>query len=214
MLANSSYVRSRVRRTYGRDAEVVHPPIALDQFPFVADKADYYVSASFLAPYKRIDLVIQAFNEMPDRRLLVVGDGQQAAELRSLAGPNVTFTGHLPRDEFVQTIGKARALIFAGCEDFGITLAEAQACGTPVIAFGRGGACDIVRSLATSPRPTGILFDGQTAAAVKQAVCAFEDQHAITPQACRANAARFSEEAFDKAIEEAVEIACRLHAVQ
>ena len=147
MLANSNYVRARIRRIYGRDAQVVFPPVALDEMQYAAQKDDYYVTASFLAPYKRTDLVIKAFNAMPTRRLRVVGEGQQLATLRALAGSNVEFTGYLPRCEYVKTIALARAFVFAGCEDFGIALAEAQACGTPLIAFGRGGACDIVRSL-------------------------------------------------------------------
>ena len=170
MLANSNYVRARIRRIYGRDARVVFPPIALDEMQYAAQKDDYYVTASFLAPYKRADLVIKAFNAMPTRRLRVVGDGQQSATLRALAGPNVEFTGHLPRCEYVKTIASARAFVFAGCEDFGIALAEAQACGTPLIAFGRGGACDIVRSLKVTDRPTGILFAQQTVEAIMDAV--------------------------------------------
>jgi glycosyltransferase involved in cell wall biosynthesis len=205
MLANSRYVRSRIQHIYGRDAQVVHPPVAIGEFDCVADKDDYYVSASFLAPYKRTDLVIRAFNEMPSRRLVVVGEGQQSTSLRSLAGPNVTFAGFLPRKEYVRTIAQAKAMVFAGCEDFGIALAEAQACGTPLIAFGRGGAADIVQRLGAAEAPTGVLFKAQTVVALKDAVDCFEEnQGAITPHACRVNAARFSEENFDKAILDSV----------
>ncbi|MGH6762242.1 MAG: glycosyltransferase [Phyllobacterium sp.] len=205
MLANSNYVRSRIQHIYGRDAEVVYPPVAIDEMDYVADKEDYYVSASFLAPYKRTDLVIQAFNEMPDKKLVIVGEGQQSERLRSLAGPNVVFSGYLPRKDYVSTLGRAKAMVFAGCEDFGIALAEAQACGTPLIAFGRGGACDIVQRLGASERPTGVLFAKQTVQALKDAVGHFEEnQSAITPIACRANASRFSEDRFDKAVLQAV----------
>jgi glycosyltransferase involved in cell wall biosynthesis len=205
MLANSRYVRSRIQHIYGRDAQVVYPPVAIDELDFVADKDDYYVSASFLAPYKRTDLVIDAFNRMRSRRLVVVGEGQQSRALRSLAGANITFTGYLPREEYVKTIAGAKAMVFAGCEDFGIALAEAQACGTPLIAFGRGGACDIVQALGRSERPTGVLFSRQTVEALVDAVDRFEkNQQAITPHTCRANATRFSEERFDQAIAEAV----------
>lgn len=205
MLANSNYVRSRIRRIYGRDARVVFPPVALDELDFMTDKDDYYVSASFLAPYKRTDLVIQAFNETPWRRLVIVGEGQQSSRLRALAGPNVTFTGYLPRREYVKIIAEARAMVFAGCEDFGIALAEAQACGTPLIAFGRGGATDIVQQLGAAERPTGVLFGRQTVAALKDAIDCFEDNRAaITSQACRENCERFSEERFDREFLEAV----------
>jgi glycosyltransferase involved in cell wall biosynthesis len=177
-----------------------------------ADKDDYYITASFLAPYKRTDLVIQAFNEMPARRLVVVGDGQQSAKLRALAGPNIQFAGFLPRRDYVEAVAKARALVFAGCEDFGIALAEAQACGTPLIAFGRGGACDIVRALGEVEQPTGILFREQTVAAVKSAVEQFEIAPSrIQPQACRENAQRFSAERFRLELAQAFRAALNLH---
>lgn len=214
MLANSSYVRARIRHVYGRDAHVVHPPVALGELPCVEDKDDYYVCASFLAPYKRTDLVIKAFNEMPARRLVVVGEGQQSASLRALAGPNVTFAGFLPRKDYVQTLARAKAMVFAGCEDFGIALAEAQACGTPLIAFGRGGAVDIVRRLGASPEPTGVLFRAQTVDSLTEAVELFENNaDAIAPVACASNAARFSEENFDRAILAALGSVQALHAI-
>lgn len=208
MIANSEYVRSRIRRIYGRDAQVIHPPIDLAELTYTPDKDDYYVAASFLAPYKRTDLILQAFREMPDRRLLVVGEGQQSAALRALATPNVTFTGYLDRARYVDVLRKARAMVFAGCEDFGIAMAEAQACGTPLIAFGKGGARDIVRPL-PDRNATGVLFGRQTVEAVCEAVERFEANAAsILPAACRANGERFSAEAFDTAIRQAVALAC------
>lgn len=212
MLANSSYVRSRIQRIYGRQSQVVYPPVALDELEFTADKDDYYVTASFLAPYKRTDLVIQAFNDMPSRRLVVVGEGQQSRSLRAMARPNVVFTGYLPRQDYVKTVAGAKAMVFAGCEDFGIALAEAQACGTPLIAFGRGGACDIVEPFGETDEPTGVLFASQSLASLKESIELFEqNQGSITPQACRSNAERFSEERFDLAILDAVEEAYAFH---
>lgn len=214
MLANSNYVRSRIKHIYGRDSRVVFPPVSLGELDFVADKDDYYVSASFLAPYKRTDLVIQAFNEMPSRRLVIVGEGQQSSRLRALAGPNISFAGFLPRREYVRTVAQARAMVFAGCEDFGIALAEAQACGTPLIAFGRGGATDIVQRLGVAKAPTGVLFGKQTVAALKEAVAYFEDnQVSVTATACRENSERFSEERFDREFLDAVGNVQSLHAV-
>jgi glycosyltransferase involved in cell wall biosynthesis len=213
MLANSTYVRSRIKRIYGRDARVVHPPVATHDLEFVSRKDDYYVTASFLAPYKRTDLVIAAFNEMPSRRLVVVGEGQQSKALRALAGPNVSFTGYLPRKEYVKAIALAQALVFAGCEDFGIALAEAQACGTPLIAFARGGARDIVRPLGGPEPATGLLFERQSIAAVKDAVAHFEAHRSeIKCSACRENALRFSVERFRSAIATAFEDAVAMHA--
>jgi glycosyltransferase involved in cell wall biosynthesis len=201
MLANSTYVRSRIRRIYGTDAQVVFPPVPVDELEFSSEKDDYYVTASFLAPYKRTDLVIGAFNAMPEKRLLVVGDGQQVRALRALAGPNVEFTGFLPRADYVKAVSRAQALVFAGCEDFGIALAEAQAYGTPLIAFGRGGATDIVRPLGMADKPTGILFRRQTVEAVIDAVERFEaSRGALLSSACRENAMRFAPERFAREV--------------
>ncbi len=201
MIANSNFVRSRIRNIYGRNAEVIHPPVACSEFECVTDKDDYYVSACFLAPYKRTDLVVRAFNEMPDKKLIVIGGGPQAKELRSIAGPNIEFAGHLSRSDYIRTLSHARAMVFAGCEDFGIAMAEAQAGGTPLLAFGRGGARDIVRPLGAADDPTGILFNRQSVEAVRDVVGLFErDRDLIRPEACSANAARFSEERFDQAI--------------
>jgi glycosyltransferase involved in cell wall biosynthesis len=212
MVANSQYVRSRIRRIYGRDAEVVHPPVALGEMEFAQNKDDYYVAAAFLAPYKRTDLVIRAFREMPSRRLLVVGEGQQSKELRTLAAPNIVFAGYLPRRDYVRTVALARALVFAGCEDFGIAMAEAQACGTPVIAFDRGGARDIVRPLGQVDTPTGVLFQRQAVNDVMAAIEHFEaNQRAISPSACRQNATRFSEERFRHEIARCFQAASALH---
>jgi glycosyltransferase involved in cell wall biosynthesis len=191
---------------------VIFPPVSVDELDYAPDKDDYYVTASFLAPYKRTDLVIRAFNAMPTRRLLVVGEGQQSRSLRAIAGPNVTLTGYLRRADYVKVISRAQALVFAGCEDFGIALAEAQACGTPLIAFGRGGAVDIVRPLGRAERPTGILFAQQSVQAVQDAVEHFEaNWKAILPSACRQNATRFSAERFAREIAAAFEATVALH---
>jgi glycosyltransferase involved in cell wall biosynthesis len=212
MAANSNFVRSRIRRIYGRDAEVIFPPVEVNKFSLVETKSDHYITASFLAPYKRTDLVIQAFNEMPDKRLHVVGDGQQSSKLRKLAGPNIRFLGFLPRAEYIREVSEARALVFAGCEDFGIALAEAQASGTPLIAFQRGGANDIVRPLGTHPAPTGILFDRQTVKAIKDAVSHFEaNRTAISPAACRENSQRFATDRFRREISDALDRTIALH---
>ena len=212
MLANSSYVRSRIRRTYGRDARIVFPPVETNDVAVVQNKSDYYVAASYLVPYKRMDLVIGAFNETPERRLVVVGDGPQSKTLRAMAGPNVSFTGFVERPEFIRIVSEARAMVFAGCEDFGITLAEAQACGTPLVAYGRGGACDIVRPLGGGDHPTGVLFSRQTVPAIKEALSTFERLgSAISPRACGVNASRFSTRAFDQGFAEALSEMWALH---
>jgi glycosyltransferase involved in cell wall biosynthesis len=213
MVANSSFVRQRIKRIYGRDARVVHPPVDLDGLQFQAVKDDYYVTASFLAPYKRTDLVIEAFNAMPSRRLLVVGEGQQSKKLRAMAGPNVAFTGFLPRRAYVDVLGRAQAMVFAGCEDFGIALAESQACGTPLLAFGRGGARDIVRPLGGDRPATGVLFQRQTLASVQGAVEQFEaNRREISPAECRQSAERFSVANFRRGIADAFDETLSMHA--
>lgn len=212
MLANSNFVRQRIRRVYGRDADVVFPPVEIDKFALTRDKDDYYVTASFLAPYKRTDLVIEAFNRMPDRKLHVVGDGQQSKRLRRIAGPNIIFRGFLPGEAYVREVSRARALVFAGCEDFGIALAEAQASGTPLIAFRRGGANDIVRALGETDTPTGVLFDSQCIEALLDAIWRFEmNEQAISPLACRENSERFSVSRFRREIADALDKAFELH---
>lgn len=212
MAANSSYVQKRIRRIYGRDAIVIHPAVNVEEFPLISQKDDYYVAASFMAPYKRTDLVIQAFNAMPDKRLVVVGDGQELKKLKPLAKPNIIFKGFLNRCDYIRTISEARALVFAGCEDFGIALAEAQAAGTPMIAFGRGGATDIVRPLGVARSPTGVLFGEQSATAIQEAIEFFESHcHDIKPVACHDNASRFSPERFRREIRAAIDRVMEMH---
>ena len=204
-VANSAIVKRRIEQTYGRRAVVIEPPVDVAEIPMVERKDDYFVVASRLVPYKRIDLVVRAFSEMPSLRLLVVGDGPEMPRLRALAGANVTFTGYLPRAALIETIQKARAFVFAAYEDFGIVLAEAQAAGTPVVAFGRGGAGDIVAPL-HAERPTGLLFSEQSVDAVKGAVELFcREERRLSPRACRANVERFAPDNFRKRLHALIE---------
>jgi glycosyltransferase involved in cell wall biosynthesis len=197
-VANSSIVKRRIEQIYGRRAVVIEPPVDVAEISLVERKDDYFVVASRLVPYKRIDLVVRAFNEMPSLRLLVVGDGPEMPRLRSLAAANVTFTGYLPRAALIETIQKARAFVFAAYEDFGIVLAEAQAAGTPVVAFARGGAADIVTPL-HAEKPTGVLFAEQSVDAAKRAVELFcREERRISPSICRANVERFAPDSFRK----------------
>jgi len=205
LVANSSIVKRRIEQTYGRRAVVIEPPVDVTEIPLVERKGDYFMVASRLVPYKRIDLVVRAFGEMPSLRLLVVGDGPEMSRLRALAGPNVAFTGYLPRAALIETLQKARAFVFAACEDFGIAMAEAQAAGTPVVAFGRGGATDIITPL-HADRPTGVLFAEQSVESVKQALELFcREERRISPAACRANVERFAPENFRKRLHAIVE---------
>jgi glycosyltransferase involved in cell wall biosynthesis len=188
-LANSAHVAGRIRRSYGREAEVLYPPVDVAAFPLRAAKEEFYLTVSRLEPYKRIDLLVEAFSRDAKRRLVVVGDGSEMRRLRAGAAPNVAFTGRLPTAQVVDYMQRARAFLFAGIEDFGIVMAEAQACGTPLVAFGRGGAAEIARP------DTGVLFDAQSADAVLDALRRFE-AGSFSAQACRDNALRFDRERF------------------
>jgi len=195
-LANSYHVRRRIWRTYRRPARVLYPPVATGRFAFHdGPRQDHYVTVSRLVSYKRIDLMLEAFRAMPGRRLIVIGDGPEAARLRAVCPPNVTLLGFQPHEVVLQHLGSARAFLFAAHEDFGISPVEAQACGTPVIAYGVGGSAETVRDVRRLARPTGLLFDAQTADSLRAAVEAF-DAVSIDPQHCRDWALGFSEERF------------------
>ena len=143
-IANSRNVAERVQRIYGRDADVVLPPIDPDAFTLHTGERSGYLTVSRLVPYKRIDRIIDAFRDLPALTLTVVGDGPDAERLRSLAGPNVRFTGHLPQADLVERMQRSSALICAANEDLGLTVIEAQACGTPVITLRAGGYLETV----------------------------------------------------------------------
>lgn len=205
-VANSSFIARRIMRCYRREAKVVWPPVEVEKFQPAAKRDDFYLAASRMTPYKRVKLVVQAFTGMPERRLVVIGDGEEYEETRRLAGPNVTFLGRKPPAELADCMSRARALVFAGIEDFGIILGEAQAAGCPLIALRKGGAEDIVRGL-DQDEPTGVFFDTQTAASITEAVRQFEDTaHLITAENCRKNAMRFAPEAFRARIKACVDI--------
>lgn len=204
-LANSHHVRRRIWRAYRRPAQVIHPPVATHRFSFAANKSDHYVTVSRLVNYKRIDLMLEAFRGMPSRKLIVIGDGPEMPRLRSICPPNVELMGRQPDEVVDRELQSARAFIFAAYEDFGISPIEAQACGTPVIAYGAGGSLETVRGHGTS-EPTGLFFNEQTPAALARAVEAFEGMHAVfDPHACRQWAEQFGEERFKREFTEVVD---------
>jgi glycosyltransferase involved in cell wall biosynthesis len=160
-----------------------------------------------LVPYKRADLIVESFRAQPHRRLIVVGGGPETGRVRAAAqgASNIEFRGMVPKASLIDLMQRARAAMFAAEEDFGITMVEAQACGTPVIAFGRGGVTDIIAQNGRSI-PTGILFDRQDKESVVDALERFDlIQDDITPEACRANALRFSRSRFRAEIRHIVE---------
>jgi len=194
-LANSQHVARRIWKTYRRPAHVIYPPVDVERFTRRDKKDRYYLTMSRLVPYKRIDLIVDAFTEMPDKELVVIGDGPEYDAIKKAAGPNVTMLGYQPDDAVTYYMERARAFVFAAEEDFGIVPVEAQACGTPVIAYGRGGVQETV-----VPGATGVFFPEQTVEHVKEAVNEFERvREDFHPEDIRAQAERFSVPVFQNA---------------
>ena len=195
-IGNSGFIARRIAKAYRREAEVIYPPVDTEYYVPGGMPGDDYVAVSRLVAYKRIDLLLEAFRGLPDRKLVIVGDGPEYARLKAAAGANVEFTGFLPSEQMRDRLQRARAFLFAAVEDFGIAPVEAMACGTPVIALRRGGAAETVLGL-DAAAPTGVFFDEQTAHAVVGAVRTFEANAArITAAACRARAEQFSPQRF------------------
>lgn len=191
-VANSHHVARRIWNTYRRRAHVVYPPVDVGRFSVTHDSDDYYLTVSRLVSYKSVDLLVQAFNGMPSRRLVVIGDGPESDRLERMAGSNVTMLGYRSDEEVARRMADARAFLFAAEEDFGIVPVEAQACGTPVVAYGHGGVRETVIA-----GTTGIFFDEKTADSVQAAVRRFEDvEERFDPAEIRANAERFGIDRF------------------
>jgi glycosyltransferase involved in cell wall biosynthesis len=189
-IANSRYIARRILKVYRRQAEVIYPPVDVEAFTLRQDKEDFYLTASRMVPYKRIDLIVEAFSQMPDKRLVVIGDGPEMPKVRAKAGPNVTLLGYQPFEVLRDYMQRAKAFVFAAEEDFGIAPVEAQACGTPVIAFGKGGAAETVVA-----GETGIFFQDQNVPSLIKAIEEFEKLR-FDPLRVRKNAERFSSERF------------------
>lgn len=192
-IANSKHVAKRIKKTYNRDAVVIYPPVATHRFS-LSEKCDFYLTVSRLVPYKRVDLLVEAFAHMPQKRLLVVGAGPELASIKKKAGKNVELLGPLSDKETSQLMSSARAFLFASEEDFGITPVEAQIAGTPVIAYGRGGVLETVIE-----HKTGLFFEEQTVSSIIEAVIHFEkNQDAFCPEIIRSHGLGFNEERFKK----------------
>lgn len=195
-IAISRFIAARIRKVYRRESRLVYPPVDTAYFALREEKEDFYLTVSRLVPYKRVDLIVEAFAAMPEKRLLVIGDGPEMEKIRAKAGTNVELLGHRDNAEVRDCMQRARTFVFAAEEDFGIVPLEAQACGTPVIAYGKGGALETVRGL-DDEHPTGVFFAEQTVQSIQAAVETFERNGAIIQSsACRENACRFSPERF------------------
>jgi glycosyltransferase involved in cell wall biosynthesis len=169
LIANSIYIAEKLKRIYKRDSTVIYPPVDVDKFECVENKDDYYFVASRLVPYKRIDLIVEAFSQMPDKRLVIAGTGPELNKLKSNFLVNVEFIGYQDEKSLKELMQKAKAFVFTAEEDFGIVVVEAMACGTPVIALNKGGTAETVVD-----GKTGILFENQNVEDIKNAVRRFE----------------------------------------
>ncbi len=183
-LTLSHFVARRIEKCYRREAQVIYPPVDVFDCTFQEKKEPFYVTASRLVPYKRIDCLVEAFRAMPGKTLFVIGEGPERKKLEKRAPPNVTFLGHLPRAELKSYLARASAFLYAAIEDFGIAPLEAQASGTPVIAYKKGG---VVETLGLG----GVFYEKQTAASICDAVDGYEKGVPIDPEVCRENALRF-----------------------
>ena len=207
-VANSQFIARRIKKIYGREATVIYPPVAVDDFPCVEQKEDFYFTASRMVPYKKMDLIVEAFTRMPNKKLVVIGDGGEYKKIAAIAAghANITLLGYQPFDVLKSHMQRAKAFVFAAEEDFGITPVEAQACGTPVIAFGKGGALETVRPLGVN-EPTGLFFEHQTVDALCSAITTFEQKYSLfNSRFCRTNAERFSVARFEREFTSFVEV--------
>lgn len=194
-LANSHFVAERIKRIYGREATVVYPPVDTDSFA-LADhqRKNFYVTAGRLVPYKNVAIIAEAFKKMPDKKLYIIGDGPERASVQKFTGDNVVLLGYQPKDRMVKYIQEAKAFILAAEEDFGITTVEAQSCGTPIIAYQKGGYLETVVD-----GKTGLFFQTQSVQDIIDAVQRFEQTpENFLPVQIRENALLFSEKIFNK----------------
>jgi len=203
-IANSNYIAKRIQKIYRRDSSVIYPPVDTDKFKCEVNKDNYYLTASRLVPYKRIDLIAEAFSKMPDRKLLIIGDGPEEKKIKSKSGKNIEFLGYKSGEALVNYMQKAKAFVFAAEEDFGIMIVEALSCGTPVIAFNKGGASETIVD-----EENGILYNEQTSGSVIEAVKKFESKiEKFDPNLISNSAKKFDRKIFEEKIKEFVNIKC------
>lgn len=186
-IANSKCVAKRIERIYARESTVIYPPVETDFFQLGKKKENFYLTASRLVSYKKIELIVEAFNKMPNRKLVVIGDGPNLKKIQKMAGKNVEVMGYQSNLVLREMMQKAKAFVFAAIEDFGILPVEAMSTGTPVIAFRKGGVVETVID-----EITGVFFDEQTPAAIRAAVQHFEKLEIWDPKTIRTHALQYS----------------------
>lgn len=203
-ISNSDFIGRRIWKVYRRESTTIYPPVDVNDFDYDASimKEDFYLTASRMVPYKKIELIVEAFAKMPDKKLVVIGTGPDFEKIKAKATSNVTLMGYQSFEVLKENMQKAKGFVFAAEEDFGITPVEAQACGTPVIAFGKGGSLETVRGLNTK-KPTGVFFYEQTTEAIQDAIGNFEKNiDILKPENCRAHALAFSPEHFQQKLQQ------------
>lgn len=208
-IANSKYISRRIWRVYRRESTVIYPPVDVDRFKSRYNKEEFYLTVSRVVPYKKVDLIVETFAQTK-KKLIVVGEGPDLKQIKGKATSNIEFLGYQPNDIVEDILQRARAFIFAADEDFGIVAVEAQASGTPVIAYGHGGALETVNGVFVGIKPakgtTGIFFREQTPQSLSEAINWFEQVHtAIDPAACRQHVERFSRQRFEHEFKQFVE---------
>jgi glycosyltransferase involved in cell wall biosynthesis len=210
-IAISHYIAKRIKKLYNKDSIVIYPPVDCSNFIIGETTADYYFTTSRMVPYKKINLIVEAFSKMPDKKLIVGGDGPDFKKISKLKTSNIELLGYLDNKTLLNYTQSAKAFIFAAEEDFGIAPIEAQACGVPVIAFGKGGALEtIVGSFATEnnvkPTDTGIFFEKQTIDSLINAVDVFEtNSNKFDKQIIRNQALKFDTKRFESEFKETIE---------
>ncbi len=198
-IANSKHTARRIWRCYRRQAKVIYPPVDLERFNFCSAKEEFYLTVSRLVSYKKVSLIVEAFNQL-QKPLVIIGNGTELDKIRQLANTNVKVLGFQPHNIVEKYMAKAKAFVYAACEDFGIALVEAQACGTPVIAYRGGGASEIVKDIRQDPETgTGLLFDSQQPESIVTAVKTFEKYNSqLNLENCHLQANKFSSTIFKK----------------
>ncbi|MEJ2615241.1 MAG: glycosyltransferase family 4 protein [Ignavibacteriaceae bacterium] len=203
-IANSNYIAKRIKKIYKRESTVIYPPVDTDKFTCEVNKEGYYLTASRLVPYKRINLIAEAFTKMPDKKLLIIGDGPEKEKIKSVSGNNVEFLGYKSGEVLVNYMQKAKAFVFAAEEDFGIMIVESLSCGTPVIAFGKGGASETV-----TDEQNGILYPEQNPESIIEAVKRFELQiDRFDPNTISNSAKIFDRKIFEEKIKDFINSKC------
>ena len=197
-VANSHHIAKRIKKIYNRSATVIYPPVDIDKFKIETNKEDYYVTASRLVSHKKVKLIAQAFSQMKDKKLLIIGDGPEMQDIKSFASKNIKLLGFVDDSSLIEIIQKAKAFVFAAEEDFGIAPVEAQACGTPVICLGKGGCKETIIN-----KKTGLFFYNQEVGDIVEAINDFEKLN-FDPEIVRENAIRFSKQRFEKEFEDFV----------